>query len=96
MKHVLLISVLGLFACLPALAASNYVIKIEGMTCKYCAYNIKKRLKKLDGVEKVEVDQDKGLATLQVKNGVSLTDKQLKAKIAEAGYNYRGMQSRPE
>jgi len=96
MKRILLIAILGLLAQLPALAASNYVIKIDGMTCKYCAYNIKKRLKKLDGVEKVEVDQDKGLATLQVKPGTQLTDAQLKAEIAAAGYNYRGMQSKPE
>ena len=96
MKRILLITILGLLAHLPAMAASNYIIKIDGMTCKYCAYNVKKRLKKLEGVEKVEVDQDKGLATIQVKTGTQLTDEQLKAEIAEAGYNYRGMQSSPE
>ena len=96
MKHIFLIAILGIMAQIPAIAASNYVIKIDGMTCTYCAHNVKKRLKKLDGVEKVEVDQDKGLATLHVKSGTTLTDSQLKAEIAEAGYNYRGIQSRPE
>lgn len=96
MKQILLIAVLALLAHLPVMAASNYVIKIDGMTCKFCAHNVKKRLKKLDGVEQVEVEQDKGLATLQVKAGTVLTDKQLKSLIAEAGYNYRGMQSKPE
>ena len=96
MKRILLIAILGLLAHLPVQAAPNYVIKIDGMTCKFCAYNVKKRLKKLDGVEQVEVNQDKGLATLQVKAGTVLTDEQLKSLIAEAGYNYRGIQSRPE
>jgi len=96
MKRILLIAILGLLAHLPVLAAPNYVIKIDGMTCQFCAHNVKKRLKKLDGVEKVGVDQDKGLATLQVMAGTTLTDEQLKALIAEAGYNYRGMQSKPE
>lgn len=96
MKRLYLIVCLMLGSQLAALAASDYVIKIDGMTCKFCAYNVKKRLNKLEGVEKVEVDQDKGLATLQVKPGTRLSDAQLRAEIAEAGYNYRGMQSKPE
>ena len=96
MKRILLICCLALLGHLPAFAASDYVIKIDGMTCKFCAYNIKKRLSKLEGVEKVVVEQDKGMATLQVKPGTKLTDEQLKAEIAEAGYNYRGMLSKPE
>ena len=96
MKRILLITCLALLSQLPALAASNYVIKIDGMTCKFCAHHIKKSLQKLDGVEKVEVDQDKGLATLQVKPGTNITDQQFKSLIAEAGYNYRGTQSKPQ
>lgn len=96
MKRVLLIAIIGLWVHLPVLAAANYVIKIDGMTCKFCAHNVKKRLKKLDGVESVSIDQDKGLATLQVKAGTKITDGQFKSLIAEAGYNYRGMQSMPE
>lgn len=96
MKRILLIAVVALLSHLPAVAASDYVIKISGMTCKYCAYNVKKRLQKLDGVQQVSVDRDKGLATLTVKPGTKLTDAQLKKEIAEAGYNYRGMQSKPE
>lgn len=96
MKHILLIAAFSLMTSLPVMAASNYVIKIDGMTCKFCAHNVKKRLKTLDGVEKVEVDQDKGTATLQVKSGTTISDEQFKGLVAEAGYNYRGMQSKPE
>lgn len=96
MKRILLISLFGLLSHLPVMAASNYVIKIDGMTCKFCAHNVKKQLKTLEGVEKVEVDQDQGLATLQVKAGTKLTDEQFKSLIAEAGYNYRGTQAKPK
>lgn len=96
MIRILLITGLSILSLPPVLAASNYVIRIDGMTCKYCAYNVKKRLKKLDGVERVEVDRDKGLATLEVQAGTKLTDEQLKAEITGAGFNYRGMQSKPE
>ncbi|MDH5178668.1 MAG: heavy-metal-associated domain-containing protein [Gammaproteobacteria bacterium] len=96
MKVRFLALCLGLLFSLPVLAADSYVIKIDGMTCQFCAHNVKKRLKTIDGVEQVEVDQDKGLATLNVKPGTKLTDEQLKALIADAGYNYRGMQSQPQ
>jgi len=96
MKQFVFAVALGLLVNLPLLAAPNYVIKIDGMTCQYCAHNVKKRLKKLEGVEKVEVDQDKGTATLVVKAGASLTDEVLKKTIAEAGYNYRGIVNKPE
>lgn len=96
MKRLLLLSLLLLGSPITASAASDYVIKIDGMTCKFCAHNVKKRLKKLDGVEGVSVDQDKGLATITVKPGTELNNDTLKTAISDAGYNYRGIQSRPE
>ena len=96
MKKILLLSLLMLGSPVSAIAASDYVIKIDGMTCKFCAHNVKKRLKKLGGVQAVSVDQDKGLATVTVKPGTQLKNDVLKATISEAGYNYRGIQSKPE
>lgn len=96
MRQIILLALLGVMTSLPVSAASDYVIRIDGMTCNYCAYNVKKRLKTLPGVEQVEVDQAQGLATVHVKTGTVLTDAQLKTLIAEAGYNYRGMQSKPQ
>ncbi|MDH5444342.1 MAG: heavy-metal-associated domain-containing protein [Gammaproteobacteria bacterium] len=96
MKKLIFIFLLALGGPLSAVADSSYVIKIDGMTCKFCAHNVKKHLKKLDGVEEVKVDQDKGLASLTVIPGTQLTDAKLKAVIAKAGYNYRGIQTRPE
>ncbi len=96
MKQFVFAVALGLLVNLPLLAASNYVIKIDGMTCKFCAHNVKKRLKKLEGVEQVEVNQAMGTARLVVKAGTSLPDATLKKVIADAGYNYRGMLSKPD
>lgn len=96
MKQFVFALALGLLVNLPLQAASNYVIRIDGMTCKFCAHNVKKQLKKLEGVEQVEVDQDKGTATLVIKDGASLTDATLQKAIADAGYNYRGMLSKSE
>lgn len=94
MKSAFLSSLLLLALSLTAQASEQYVLKIDGMTCKYCAHNVKKTLQKLDGVESVKVDQDKGLASLQVKPGTQLSDDKLRKIIADTGFNYRGMQTK--
>lgn len=59
-------------------------IKIEGMTCKHCQMRVEKTLSSLDGVEKVTVDLEKGLAHVQ--SNTSLNETILKEKIDDAGY----------
>ncbi len=59
-------------------------IKIEGMTCKHCQMRVEKTLSSLDGVEKVTVDLEKGLAHVQ--SNTSLNQTILKEKIDDAGY----------
>lgn len=39
------------------------VVKIKGMSCQHCVGSVKDALEKLDGVENVVVDLDKGEAS---------------------------------
>lgn len=59
-------------------------IMIEGMTCKHCQMRVEKTLLNLEGVEKVTVDLEKGLA--EVKSKTVLNVSILKEKIDDAGY----------
>ncbi len=45
----------------------GYRLEVNGMFCAYCAYNVSKQLKNLDGViaESVDVDLENGVVTLQ-------------------------------
>ena len=45
----------------------EYDLEVNGMVCAFCAYNVSKQLKTLDGVvsDTVDVDLDKGTVTLQ-------------------------------
>ena len=75
-----------------ALAAGvEYRMRVDGLACPYCAYGIEKRLKAIDGVEKVRVDLDKGLVTVDVKEGTELTEAQMKQLFLDAGFTYRSM-----
>lgn len=39
-------------------------VKIKGMSCMHCVGSVKDALEKLDGIENVVVDLDKGEATI--------------------------------
>ena len=45
----------------------DYTLEVKGMVCAYCAYNVSKQLKSLDGVvpDSVSVDLENGMVTLQ-------------------------------
>lgn len=86
----------GVFAALiaaNALAAdTQYNLRVDGMTCSLCAIKVSHALKKIDGVDLVNVDVDNGLVRACVKEGVTLNDKQISDVLLAKGYTYRGME----
>ena len=59
-------------------------IKIGGMSCENCARHVREALTKLQGVQKVSIYIDKGLA--QVEGAEALGDAQMREAIEEEGY----------
>jgi len=81
---------------LPVLAAgTQYAMRVDGLACPYCAYGIEKKLKQIDGVKRIDVDLDKGLVTVNVREGVELTEPQMKQLFKDAGFTYRSMTNQP-
>ncbi len=92
MKTRLLITLLAAWLSQVAFAAGvEYQMRVDGLACPYCAYGIEKKLKAIDGVKKVHVDLDKGLVTVDVKEGTELTEAQMKQLFQDAGFTYRSM-----
>ncbi len=72
-------------------AGTQYQMRVDGLACPYCAYGIEKKLNKVDGVEKIQVDLNKGLVTVNVGDGVVLTELQMTKLFKDAGFTYRSM-----
>ncbi len=95
MKQLLLILFLATTA-LPAFAAStHYQIRVDGLACPYCAYGIEKKLKQIEGVGKIDVDLEKGLVKVDVADGTTLAEPQMKKLFKDAGFTYRSMKTTP-
>ena len=61
-------------------------ITILGMSCPFCAYGAEQKLKKLDGVEGLEVVLETGIATLTMEEGADVSNEELKKRVKEAGF----------
>ena len=72
-------------------AGSHYKIRVDGLACPYCAYGIEKKLKKIPGLSNIKVDLKKGLVSVDVKEGVALSEKQMRTLFKDAGFTYRSM-----
>ncbi len=64
---------------------SVHVYRVPDVSCEHCIAAITGELTKIDGVEKVDVNLDTKLVTVESVEGVS--DATLRAGIDEAGYD---------
>ena len=76
-------------------AGTQYIIRVDGLACPYCAYGIEKKLKKIHGVEDIDVDLDKGLVTVNVRKSVELAEQQMVQLFKDTGFTYRSMTQQP-
>ena len=70
------------------ITANRVYIKIEvkGLACPYCAYGMEKELKKVSGVNEVEIELKKGLAYISTPVAQQPTKEALAKIIKDAGF----------
>ncbi len=96
MKKFIAPMIVALIWSASALAdGTQYQMRVDGLACPYCAYGIEKNLGKIDGVEKIDVDLNNGLVTVNVAEGVTLTDAQMAKLFTDAGFTFRSMVTVP-
>ncbi len=60
------------------------VLKVKGMSCQHCVMSVKKALGKVEGIQNVDVDLEKGEVRFENTKSVALS--QVEKAIKEAGY----------
>ena len=63
------------------------VAQVNGMSCPFCAYGLRKELLTVPGVKDVHVSLAKSQATIIVDSGGTVTDAQIRHAIREAGFS---------
>lgn len=65
------------------------VVKVDGLTCPFCAYGMEKRLKKLESVKEYKVEHDKGLVELYQKPNRVIDLDEVHSAIEGSGFSPR-------
>jgi len=93
MKHFLIGTFAVLLLATPLMAQTNEVqVRIDGLTCPLCAYGLEKRLKKMDDVASISLDQPNGLLRAKAKPGKMIDLDTLTAAITGTGFTPRQIQ----
>ena len=67
------------------------IIRVDGLSCPFCAYGLEKNLKQVPGVESVTIDMSAGKATVALKSGAKVDDALLTEAVKKAGFTARGI-----
>ena len=86
---------LGILVAVAALPAAAEIrsaeLRVNGLTCPFCAFGIEKKLRKVDGVREVEVLLDEGRIRLAFSSQNAATVQDLEAAVGEAGFELAGL-----
>lgn len=86
-RSILLFFVFSLFSInVFAMEQQTIEVDVTGMTCPFCVYGTEKTLKKLDGVERVDVSLDKKKARIVMQAGKKADIAAIKNAITDAGF----------
>lgn len=64
-------------------------VRVDGLSCPFCAFGLEKKLKKLDGVLEVKLYVDKGLAEIRVEQGKTIPEEKIIKAVRDAGFTPR-------
>ena len=71
------------------LGGATVTLKVDGMTCPFCAYGLERRLRRLSAVESVVVRVSDGLVQIREKDGQTLPHETLQREVERAGFSLR-------
>ncbi|MBL1215181.1 MAG: heavy-metal-associated domain-containing protein [Ignavibacteriae bacterium] len=79
--------VIFIFCVTTVFAQSNEVtVRVDGLSCPFCAYGLEKKLNDIKGVENINIDIEEGLIILKIVEGKIISEEELREKIRDAGF----------
>ena len=64
-------------------------LRVDGMTCPFCAYGLEKKLGELESVDELIIRVSDGVVLIRLKEGTALSDDDLSRAVERAGFSLR-------
>jgi len=61
-------------------------VRVDGLSCPFCAYGLEKKLLKLDGVMNLTIDVDNGILTFYEEKGKVVLEEEIRRVVKDAGF----------
>ena len=74
-------------------AASTVVLTVYGLSCPLCSNNLTGQLKRIPGVEEVEIDLNTGAVSVRLAEGRSVSRWQWLNAVEQAGFTLKDVRS---
>ncbi len=72
----------------------DLTVRVDGLTCMFCAFSLEKSLKSLDGVGEVAIDIETGTAVLTPTDQATIAATAVPGAVDNAGFTPRGVRVR--
>lgn len=89
-QHIVLSSLLLLINTHTSIAETvQHNLRVDGITCPFCVASSAKALKKIDGVEAIDADLEKGIIKVCAEKATDMNDEKLNQLFLDKGFKYR-------
>jgi len=68
---------------------AQVVLRVDGMSCPFCAYGLEKRLLKIEAIEALVIRVSDGEVRIRVADGATVSDEELDDAVKRAGFSLR-------
>ncbi len=71
-------------------ASTTYIqVRVDGLSCPFCAYGLEKKLKKLEGAKNLQISLENGMATFEVPTNKKPEKAKVEKIVTDAGFTPR-------
>lgn len=78
-----------IFIRLASAEPARVQVKVDGLVCTFCAYNLEKKLKRVEAVEDLKILVNAGFAELEIKEGKSIDIDGIRKAVRDGGFTPR-------
>lgn len=64
-------------------------VRVDGMSCMFCAYSLEKKFSGLEFIEELEINVKEGILSFQISSDTEFSDEEIKERVEAAGFTPR-------
>lgn len=89
LSRISFVTILVLVAGSLRAGGTRVEVRVDGLSCPFCAYGLEKRLTEIEGVVDLNIDVPKGLVTFAISEGNTVAEQVIDQAIRDAGFTPR-------